>query len=156
MELHRGDTILRHPDHLEQRGEWVVQSRRYAHAALVDVHYETPDGAAGVFCVDPVIDLIVRPEPRMAMVHGLRQAATWLEAHPDVPIGRHESVRIQHSVDNTTQGLEAQRAEVDRIAEAMGEQAAEQHGCHHYGVMKHFGPVFYYAVSTQDDQEVQP
>jgi hypothetical protein len=56
---------------------------------------------------------------------------------------------VQHSVDVFTDGVLAQRAEVDRIAKAMGVEPAWVHG--HYQADKHFGPIRYLAVSCQDD-----
>lgn len=143
MELHRGDTITRHPGDPKQPVMWTVVSRQL-NDGRVDICF-TVDGTEHVISVDPVADLAVEPEPRMAMVHGLRQLATWLETHPDVPIGRWDKARCAHIFLDFD--LAEQRAEIDRIA---AEYDCETEQGRHYEAVKRFGPVEYWVSSCDN------
>lgn len=143
MELHRGDTITRHPVDPDQPVMWTVVSRQL-NDGRVDIWYAA-DGAEHVISVDPVAELTVRPEPRMAMVHGLRQAATFLETHPDVPVDKYDTAVLTHIF---TYGDNAeQRAEIDRVARVIDGKTEQGR---HYETSRWFGPVEYRAVSCDN------
>ncbi len=81
---------------------------------------------------------------RQELIQGLRDLAGFLEANPDVPAdGR---CTYMFHTDGTD---EEQRAEVDRIAELIGEDAVDS-GTGHYNATKHFGRVEY-EVSAIDE-----
>jgi hypothetical protein len=79
-------------------------------------------------------------EHRTAIIDGLRRLATYLENHPDIPVGL--SVTMHYSASARVNDDEQARAEVARIAallEVLPE--ASEHG--HYTATKQFGPVRY-------------
>jgi hypothetical protein len=145
MELHRGDTIRRHPDRPGQAGRWTVQSRAYSPGDMVTITYTCDHGAEGVFVVDPVAELTVDVEPRTAMVAALRQAATWLEAHPDVPVSEYDRVELRHILFGGTPA--AERAEVDRVAEVMDGTIRQDR---HYEASHRIGPFEYMVIACNN------
>ena len=85
------------------------------------------------------------PTDRELTIAGLRELADFLEANPDVPVDRYP--RIYFAVDGSLQdgaGRE-RRAEVDRIAAALGVEPRE---AGHYSASRMFGPVEYHAFSV--------
>jgi hypothetical protein len=74
---------------------------------------------------------------------GLRQLADFLDAHPEVPVWVHGA-----EIHWFPKG-ECQRAEVDRIAEALGERPEQVLSA--YQVKRTFGPIAYVA-SARDSQ----
>lgn len=84
---------------------------------------------------------------RTEVLAGLREAIDFLEAHPDVPIAL-MSNQISFCVSEVDDA--AQRAEVDRIAEALD---VEPTGNTHYKAVKQFsGGVSYQATAVTSDE----
>lgn len=91
---------------------------------------------------------------RAAMIAGLRELADWLEDNPDASVGPFGFARVQYSANSYTPTVAAARAEVDRVAEAIGAEVVLDGT--HYRVEKDFGEcVTYLALSidqTDDEQ----
>ncbi|MGW2147196.1 hypothetical protein ACWCOT_23045 [Nonomuraea bangladeshensis] len=81
---------------------------------------------------------------RAAFINGLLDLATFLKAHPDVPVP--PSVTVHHFPRPDSDA--AQRAEIDRIAALVGSKIdQEEFPYDHYGTSRLFGPVEYRAVA---------
>jgi hypothetical protein len=89
-------------------------------------------------------------DDRLALISDLRHMADWLEANPAVRVGICASARIQFSACLQAPIAEA-RAEVDRIAAAIGRTAYERGN--QYVVEYVIGGVYYQAVAIADDDE---
>jgi hypothetical protein len=55
------DVILRHPDHPETTGEWRVIGDAKTAAGMTTIPYEMDDGGEGVFVLEPIQRVTVRP-----------------------------------------------------------------------------------------------
>jgi len=88
-------------------------------------------------------------DDRLALISGLRLMADWLEANPAARVGICASARIQFSACLQAP-LDEARAEVDRIAAAIGRTAYERGNQHvvEYAI----GGVVYQAVAIADDE----
>jgi len=82
---------------------------------------------------------------RAAFVQGLVDLAVYLTTHPDVPVPPSGDICyvVLHGDD------QARRAEVDRIAAALGTTASTA-GSEHYQAVRRFGPIRYEALAVSD------
>lgn len=80
---------------------------------------------------------------RIGVAGGLRNLATFLERRLELPVPRH--VNIHYPV--VAESDEAERREVERIAEILGETPGYPYDPHHYTVRRNFGPVAYIATA---------
>jgi hypothetical protein len=83
---------------------------------------------------------------RAALIKGLRALASFLEAHPDVPVppAYHEITVHYFPPDGTD---DEQRAAVDAVASALGTTAGDPEDCGYYETERVFGPVVYKALA---------
>ena len=89
-------------------------------------------------------------DDRLALISDLRHMADWLESNPAARVGIGASAHIQFSACLQAPIDEA-RAEVDRIAAAIGRTAYERGN--QYAVEYVIGGVRYNAVAIADDDE---
>jgi hypothetical protein len=82
---------------------------------------------------------------RAAWVAGLRDLADFLAAHPDVPVPPAYHTQSIHVFPDGASDA-GRRAEIDRVAAALGVPAAES-GAGHYRAARSFGPAEYLAVA---------
>ena len=82
---------------------------------------------------------------RAAWVAGLRDLADFLAAHPDVPVPPAYHTQSIHVFPDGDSDV-VRRAEVDRVATALGVATAES-GAGHYRAARSFGPAEYLAVA---------
>lgn len=81
---------------------------------------------------------------RAATVAGLRALADFLETHPEVPApGRHDTSIMLFTRCNTDTDEQACRAEVDRVAAALGVTPVSRGN---YVAARDFGPISYQVV----------
>jgi hypothetical protein len=83
------------------------------------------------------------PIDRAALIAGFRALADYLEANPDVPAPSYTDV-YTFPPDGECPEM---RAEIDAIAELLGNEAQEAAYGQHYTVTRSFGPVEYRAVA---------
>lgn len=82
-------------------------------------------------------------DERAATIAGLRALAAFLESHPEVPLQRYGNDATQGGpACADVADDQAARAEVDRVACALGVKAGPTPGSngHHYGTEREFGP----------------
>jgi hypothetical protein len=92
---------------------------------------------------------------RAVWVAGLRGLADFLAAHPDVPVPPAYHTQSFHVFPDGESDAE-RRAEIDRVAAALGVPAAES-GAGHYRAALSFGPAEYLAVALPSaDQAEDP
>jgi ABC-type nitrate/sulfonate/bicarbonate transport system substrate-binding protein len=73
---------------------------------------------------------------RAALVAGLREAAAWIETHPEAPVPRMADLSI------FPRGTDEEKwAEVDRVAAVLGVDTQEWSGGGQYVARRRFGPV---------------
>ncbi|MFB4306911.1 hypothetical protein [Actinomadura sp. GTD37] len=84
---------------------------------------------------------IAGPEKRTAIIQGYRDLLDYLENHPEIPINEYYN-EVSVSINDGTD--QEERAEVDRIAAALGVTAT---GDSHYRARRAFGPVEYKAAA---------
>lgn len=60
------------------------------------------------------------PGHRDELIADLHRLADWLKAHPDVPIGPYDHVRVQYSILPSFGDKAARIAEVERVAALLG------------------------------------
>jgi hypothetical protein len=84
-----------------------------------------------------------RAEYRAEYVAGLHALADHLAEHPDLPLPQDRHLLVCAGPG----GDDAQRAEVDRIAAALGVEAQEVDDGTAYAAMRSFGPIVYRALA---------
>lgn len=87
-----------------------------------------------------------QPDPRQAVIDGLRDLADFLEANPDVPVNGRHGIAYSAVVGSD----DADRAEVDRVAALLDVKATDDQG--HYIASRYFGPIQYRAVAIPSEQ----
>jgi hypothetical protein len=81
---------------------------------------------------------------RSLLIAGLRDFATYLETHPDVPA----PIRLDVMVFPDRGSDSAVCAEIDRIADVIGAPVTDERGeFGHYETARSFGPVTYSAIA---------
>lgn len=83
---------------------------------------------------------------RQAVIDGLRDLATFLEEHPDVPVPPYSTTTILYHTDGTD---EEQRAEVDRVASILDVTPTANAEDTHYKAERSFGPLAYEALAIR-------
>lgn len=95
---------------------------------------------------------------RAENIKGLRELADWLEANPDVPLGKSDMPLCQYSVnayEPYASDWDAACREIVRIAELVDRQVdVPDRGFRK--VERWFGPVRYVAVASLDDRDEEP
>lgn len=97
-------------------------------------------------------------EDRAAHIKGLRDLADFLEANPDVPVGRYNEVKLQYSVSAYSpwkRDYEAARIEVDRVARLINRDATDDDDkrSRRRETTRRFGPVYYLAIAIEELDE---
>jgi hypothetical protein len=89
-------------------------------------------------------------DDRAALIAGLLDLASFLEAHPDVPVPPAWSSINTITVLPPTGDDDERRAFVDAFAAALGVEAADPDNHGHYKAIRKFGPIGYesFAIST--------
>ena len=82
-------------------------------------------------------------DERGRLIAGIRDLATFLQDHPDMPAPRWADVYVFPSHG----ACEEMRAEIDQIAARIGAEATDNAAYGHYVASRHFGPVQYRAVA---------
>lgn len=82
----------------------------------------------------------VEPDKRSLFIAGLRDLATYLESHPDVPAPFNLDAMVFPDRDSDS----AMCAEIDRIAKIIGASVTDDG---HYRTSRSFGPVTYSVVA---------
>ena len=83
-------------------------------------------------------------DDRTAFINGLRDLATFLETHADLPLPNDATLYYFSQQD----GDAAQCAEIDRVADILGSTIREADISYgHYGAARWFGPVRYHALT---------
>lgn len=96
------------------------------------------------------MSIIPEDERRARVIDGLRQLATYLDEHPEVPVGIDPIIELGYAASALRADDEA-RAEVDRVADLIG--AVPETSAHHtYSAAKTFGPARYrvFAIPKAD------
>lgn len=121
MTLKGGEVITRHPATGEP-GRWSVTGPAVQCGETAEIPVRGPAGQTWISCSVHTV-LGVATTHRHDVIAGLRALADWLEDHPDVPVSGDQVVQYWASAGRSP--LEA-RAEVDRIAAALGTSAGRR------------------------------
>jgi hypothetical protein len=121
--------------------------KQNAPAGISDEGAQSANDCEGVAAVN----IISEAEHRAAVIDGLRLLATFLELHPDVPVG-HVPVTLHYSASARAATDMDARAEVDRIARLLDVVTeTSEHG--HYTATRHFGLASYQAQALPEAEK---